>query len=139
MATTRKTTTRSSAAKKAAPSPADALMAAAGTAPADPADAGKGEGSEALDKKQLIDRVVIASGVRKRDVKAAVEAALEAMGAALDEGRQVKIQPLGALRVVKANEGGRSATLTLKLRRRRAGGDDAEGAASEVADGGDAE
>ena len=122
MATIRKSTAARSSATASAETPeAPAEAPAGGGAPA-PAP---------LEKGALIDEVVRASGVRKRDAKPVIEATLAAIGRALDEGRQVKLSPLGQMRVVKSNAGGSSVTHTMKLRRKPAAG---EGAA-EVAEG----
>jgi hypothetical protein len=62
--------------------------------------------------KDLIDSVASATGGKKSDVKAAVEATLAALGEALATGKSLAVPPLGKLRVVK-NKG---PALTLKLR-----------------------
>ena len=62
--------------------------------------------------KDLIDSVASATGNRKPEVKAVVEATLTALGAALASGKALSAPPLGKLRVVKT----KGAALTLKLR-----------------------
>lgn len=62
--------------------------------------------------KDLIDSVASATGGKKADVKATVEATLAALGEALAIGKSLAVPPLGKLRVVK-NKG---PALTLKLR-----------------------
>lgn len=62
--------------------------------------------------KDLIDSVASATGGKKADVKATVEATLAALGEALATGKSLAVPPLGKLRVVK-NKG---PALTLKLR-----------------------
>ena len=66
----------------------------------------------ALKLKDLIESVARATGGRKADVKATVEATLSTIGEALATGKSLAIPPLGKLRVVK-NKG---PALTLKLR-----------------------
>lgn len=62
--------------------------------------------------KELVDAVAEATGGKKPEVKATVEAVLSAMGTALATGKSLVVPPLGKLRVVK-NKG---PALTLKLR-----------------------
>lgn len=71
--------------------------------------AGKGG---TLKLKDLMETVASATGSRKPEVKAVVEATLAALGEALATGKSLAIPPLGKLRVVK-NKG---PALTLKLR-----------------------
>jgi Bacterial DNA-binding protein len=62
--------------------------------------------------KDLLETVALATGGKKPEVKAVVEATLSALGEALATGKALAIPPLGKLRVVK-NKG---PALTLKLR-----------------------
>ena len=70
-----------------------------------------------IKKPELLDEVVLRTGLKKREVKPAVEAALSVLGDALRDGAEVNVPPLGKLRVVKSKdlEGG-AAVMTLKLR-----------------------
>ncbi|MFO8128065.1 HU family DNA-binding protein [Yoonia sp.] len=70
-----------------------------------------------IKKPELLEEVVARTGLKKRDVKPAVEAALAVLGDALREGAEVNMPPLGKLRVVKtkALDGG-ALVMTLKLR-----------------------
>lgn len=70
-----------------------------------------------IKKPELLEAVVARTGLKKRDVKPAVEAALAVLGDALREGAEVNLPPLGKLRVVKtrALDGG-AVAMTLKLR-----------------------
>jgi len=52
-----------------------------------------------LKKKELIDRVVAASGLKKKDVKPAIEATLAVLGRALSDGEELNLQPLGKVKV----------------------------------------
>ncbi|MBR9765434.1 MAG: HU family DNA-binding protein [Rhodobacteraceae bacterium] len=68
-------------------------------------DSGDGEAPQAeLKKKELIERVVERSGVKKKDAKPVVEAMLTVLGEALGEGRELSLQPLGKLRVTRAKD-----------------------------------
>jgi len=70
-----------------------------------------------IKKPELLDEVVLRTGLKKRDMKPAVEAALSVLGDALRDGAVVNVPPLGKLRVVKSKalEDG-AAVMTLKLR-----------------------
>lgn len=71
-----------------------------------------------LKKKELIDRVVAASGAKKKVAKQVVEATLEALGAALAAGENLQLPPFGKARTTRqkeAPEGG--ATMVVKVRR----------------------
>lgn len=70
-----------------------------------------------IKKPELLDEVVLRTGLKKREVKPAVEAALSVLGDALRDGAEVNVPPLGKLRIVKSKdlEGG-AAVMTLKLR-----------------------
>lgn len=86
-------------------------------APATPAPAVVGSDAPAaradtVKLKNLIESVASATGGKKADVKATVEATLAALGEALATGKSLAVPPLGKLRVVK-NKG---PALTLKLR-----------------------
>ncbi|MBY5932874.1 HU family DNA-binding protein [Tateyamaria omphalii] len=50
-------------------------------------------------KKELVDAVVARSGMKKKDVKPAVEATLAVLGDALKDGRALNLQPLGKVKV----------------------------------------
>ncbi len=50
-------------------------------------------------KKELIDAVVAKSGIKKKDAKPVIEAMLEVLGSALQDGRELNLQPLGKVKV----------------------------------------
>ncbi|MEL7133542.1 MAG: HU family DNA-binding protein, partial [Pseudomonadota bacterium] len=52
-----------------------------------------------LRKKELIEAVVDRSGLKKKDVKPAVEATLAVLGAALQDGRELNLQPMGKVKI----------------------------------------
>lgn len=56
---------------------------------------------EAMKKKELIDLAVERSGLKKRDVKPAVEAVLAVLGEALAEGRDINMRPMGKIKVTR--------------------------------------
>ncbi|PRY78895.1 DNA-binding protein HU-beta [Yoonia maritima] len=70
-----------------------------------------------LKKPQLFNEVVARTGLKKRDVKPAVEAALAVIGEALARGDELILPPMGKTRIVKTKDLGQGATLlTLKFR-----------------------
>lgn len=69
-----------------------------------------------LRKKDLIDRVVAVSGVKKKDAKPVVEAMLAEMGAALARGEGLHLQPFGNLRIAKTRNLSKGGVLTCKIR-----------------------
>ena len=50
-------------------------------------------------KPELVDAVVVKSGMKKKDVKPIVEATLAVLGAALQDSRELNLQPLGKIKV----------------------------------------
>lgn len=76
-----------------------------------------GEDGIPVRKADLIDKAVDASGIKKRDAKPAIEAALAELARLLAEGHDVNLPPLGKIRVVKSRPLDQGAqVLTLKLR-----------------------
>ena len=69
-----------------------------------------------MKKKDLIQAVVERSGVKKRDAKPAIEAALAILGDALAEGRDLNLAPLGKLKVQKQKKIAQGIVTTLRLR-----------------------
>ena len=89
------------------------------------------DGGITLRKKELIDLAVTRSGVRKRDAKPAIEAALAIIGEALAEGRELNLQPLGKLKVTRMKKGGNGQIINARVRQPEDAG------ATEGADGAD--
>ncbi|MGR3323359.1 MAG: HU family DNA-binding protein [Pseudooceanicola sp.] len=52
-----------------------------------------------LKKRELIDKVVALTGQKKRDVRPTLEAAFAVLGEALDDGRDLNLEPLGKVKV----------------------------------------
>ena len=90
-ATKPKTTTKRTASKaKAAPKTSAPVVVDAPT----PVVAGP-----VMRKKELIEAVVARSGLKKKDVKPAVEATLAVLGDALQEGRALNLHPMGKVKI----------------------------------------
>ncbi|MBN8630615.1 MAG: HU family DNA-binding protein [Rhodobacterales bacterium] len=109
--------TKTTEKKPAKSAKAKAQPAAVPKADEKPAETAAPVAQGALRLKDLVESVATATGGRKPEVKAAVEATLRAMGEALSTGKALAVPPLGKLRVVKSN----GPALTLKLRRTEAG------------------
>ncbi|WP_415403179.1 HU family DNA-binding protein [Tateyamaria sp. SN3-11] len=87
--TTTSTTTKTTSAAKAAAPTAPVVVDSPTPVVAGPM----------MRKKELIDAVVAKSGLKKKDVKPAVEATLAVLGSALQDGRELNLQPLGKIKV----------------------------------------
>ncbi|WP_372603984.1 HU family DNA-binding protein [Actibacterium sp.] len=70
-----------------------------------------------VQKKELIDRIVAATGMKKKDVKPVVEATLAALGEALSRGEALNVRPLGKVQVNRKKEHGNAEVLTARIRR----------------------
>lgn len=99
-----------------------------------------GAGQNNMLKKQiLVERIVKASGAKKKDVKLIVEATLGVLGDALSSGEELNLPPLGKLKVNRQRTEGNVEVLILKLRRGggQAGGGNAAPIDSDDDDGDD--
>ncbi|SEK41659.1 HU family DNA-binding protein [Pacificibacter marinus] len=68
-------------------------------------------------KKELIERVSDASGVKKGEAKKVIEALLKEMGDILQDGGELNVPPLGKLSVNRQKEISNAFILITKLRR----------------------
>lgn len=89
-------------------------------------DAGDGPDANVMKKKELIDAVVARSGVKKRDAKPAIEAALAILGEALVEGRVLNLPPFGKAKVQNSKELHDATVLNVRMRRKTSMGDENE-------------
>jgi DNA-binding protein HU-alpha len=69
-----------------------------------------------LKKKDFVDRVTERSGVKKKDAKPAIEAALALLGEALIAGEELNLPPLGKIKVNRAKDVSGGIMLMVKLR-----------------------
>ncbi|SLN43760.1 integration host factor subunit alpha [Roseivivax jejudonensis] len=88
----------------------------------------------ALRKRELIDLVVTRSGMKKKDAKPVVEAALAVLGEQLADGRELNLAPLGKVRVTKHKQATNGQVLTARIRQPDPSG---RRPADEAADGSD--
>ncbi|MFC3615721.1 HU family DNA-binding protein [Lutimaribacter marinistellae] len=79
-----------------------------------------------LKKKELIDLVVERSGVKKKFAKPAVEAMLAVLGEAIADGRPLNLQPLGKLRVNRAEDKANGRVTVAKIRQSAPADNDSE-------------
>ena len=72
---------------------------------------------DVLTKKDIVARAVEISGVKKKDARPSVEAALQVVLAALAEGNEVNVPTYGKIRVVKekAIKGGKMITAKIRV------------------------
>ena len=77
----------------------------------------KADAAVLFKKPDLLDQIVARSTLKKRDAKAAVDAALAILGEAIARGDDIVLPPLGKIRVIKSKDMGEGASVvTLKLR-----------------------
>lgn len=69
-----------------------------------------------MKKKELVDLVVARSGVKKRDAKPAIEAALAILGQALAESRPLNLKPLGKAKVSNVKDKDNATVINMRLR-----------------------
>jgi nucleoid DNA-binding protein len=72
-----------------------------------------------LRKQDLVDRVVARSGLKKKDVKPAVEALLEELGLAVSRGEELNLPPFGKLKVTREKETANARVLNCRIRQPR--------------------
>ena len=72
---------------------------------------------KAMGKRELIDRVVTASGIKKKAAKPVVEAMLKELGDALSRGETLNLQPFGKGIVKSRKELENAEIVELRLRR----------------------
>lgn len=71
---------------------------------------------EAMKKRELIELAVQRSGLKKRDVKPAIEAALAVMGDALAEGREINMRPMGKIKILRMKKGVNGQVINARIR-----------------------
>lgn len=67
-------------------------------------------------KKELIDTVVMRSGLKKKDVKPTVEATLAVLGEALQSGRSLNLNPMGKVKVKREKKFASGRMLVARIR-----------------------
>lgn len=94
---------------------------------ADVSDGGlEDTGIDMMRKKELIESAVARAGVKKRDAKPAIEAALAILGETLSAGRGLNIPELGKLKVQNSKDLDDVRVVNLRLRRKNADSEESE-------------
>lgn len=74
-------------------------------------------GPVTLRKRALVDRVVAASGMKKKDVKPVVEATLAVLGDALSNEEPMNLQPLGKVMINRRKQVNNGEVVVTRIRR----------------------
>lgn len=126
MATTPKTTTKTTTkAKTTAKTPLSAAAKAAAATTATTADPTVVDSPQpvvagpVMRKRELIDAVVKKSGIKKKDAKPVVEAMLNVLGSALQDGRELNLQPMGKIKVNREKKLAVGKVLIARIRQAR--------------------
>jgi DNA-binding protein HU-alpha len=87
-----------------------------------------------MKKRELIDLVVDRAGVKKKDAKPAIEAALAILGETIASGRELNLQPLGKLRINRVEDKDNGRVIVCKLRQSNSTGPDEKEPLAEAAE-----
>ena len=74
------------------------------------------EPDQVMRKRELLDAVISKSGIKKKDAKPVVEAMLEVLGSALQDGRTLNLQPMGKFIVKHEKMLSNGKVLTTRIR-----------------------
>ena len=78
-------------------------------------------------KKDIYDHVTVATGLRKREVREAVDATLAYLHSCLSDGREIQMPPLGKMRVIDKSKGDKpNVQYKLNLQKSKSQDDDAD-------------
>jgi nucleoid DNA-binding protein len=69
-----------------------------------------------LKNKELVDEAVTRSGIKRRDAKPSIEAAMAVLGDALAQGREVNLPGFGKVKVKRMKTNGARRILELRMR-----------------------
>lgn len=115
------TATRAKAVKsatRAAPTPKVVAKTTPAAVAIMPANGLHGLSPDSLEmkKKELIDKVVLRSGIKKKDAKPVVEAMLAVLGETLGDGRALNLQPLGKVKINRMKQVAKDRVIICKIR-----------------------
>lgn len=74
-----------------------------------------------LRKKELIEKVVARSGIKKKDAKPVVEAVLAELGVALADSREMALPPLGRVKINRSKPLPNGQVTIVKVRQKKPG------------------
>ncbi len=121
--TTRKTTAKTATKTTAAKTAAKAAPKTAPKAPATPTPVVTAPtpvvSGPTLRKRELVDAVVKKSGIKKKDAKPVVEAMLQVLGAALQDGRELNLQPFGKVKINRERKRPEGKVIIARIRQSR--------------------
>ncbi|MEM9436458.1 MAG: HU family DNA-binding protein [Pseudomonadota bacterium] len=145
--TTKKTTTRATAARKGTTRKASTASKAKASAPKTRATKSPSKGVVApkvavpavevareFKKKELIERVVAATGAKKGQARPVIEATLAILGEAMAKGEAMNLEPLGKLKVQKEKDVGAATVYSCRVRRKKSGATDPKPPLAEAAE-----
>ncbi|MGH1369022.1 MAG: HU family DNA-binding protein [Maritimibacter sp.] len=72
-----------------------------------------------LTKKELIQRVVAATGMKPRDVRPVIEATLAELGGAVDRGETLRLNPFGVMQIKRARQTTNGRVVVTKIKRKK--------------------
>ncbi|MEM1234303.1 MAG: HU family DNA-binding protein [Pseudomonadota bacterium] len=72
-----------------------------------------------LKKKELVERVTAAAGLKKPQARAAVEAMLDILGETIAKGEAMNLEPLGKMKVQNHKDAGAATVYACRLRRKK--------------------
>lgn len=105
---------------KPAPKPAQKSVASPAAVKPKPATSIEGPfGDVDLSKKELIERVLTATGMKPRDVRPIIEATLNELGKAIDRGETLRINPLGVVHIKRAKQTSTGRVVVTKIKRKK--------------------
>ncbi|MEP4249015.1 HU family DNA-binding protein [Tateyamaria sp.] len=114
---TTKAATSSTAKASTTSSAADSVAAAATPAPAKVVETAKTVVlGPMMRKPELVDAVVAKTGLKKKDVKPIVEATLALLGSALQDARELNLQPMGKIKVTRVKDKASGKLLHARIR-----------------------
>lgn len=99
MASTKKTTKKTSVKAVASTDVTDLDVEASTASDENPTD------PNLIKKKEIYDHVSVSTGLRKRDVREAVDSLLEYLHSCLEDGKTVQVPPLGKIKPVERGSG----------------------------------
>ncbi|MEM1374527.1 MAG: HU family DNA-binding protein [Pseudomonadota bacterium] len=72
-----------------------------------------------LKKKELVERVSAASGLKKAQARSAVEAMLDILGETIAKGEAMNLEPLGKMKVQNQKDAGAATVYACRVRRKK--------------------